>query len=68
LRSKSPDPKRDKIACVRMIGKDMRKDIDLSDLKYEMNIQNLFTLTSVSVAAIIKEKNKKAGLFKWREP
>jgi hypothetical protein len=38
LRNKLPDPKRDKIACVRMIEEDMGEDADLSDLKCEMNI------------------------------
>jgi predicted aspartyl protease len=33
-----------------------------------MDIQNLPTSASVSAATIIGEKNKKAGLSKWREP
>jgi hypothetical protein len=68
LRNEFPNPKRGKIACVKMIGKNMKKDADLSNLKYKMNIQNLLILTSVFVAAIIGKKNKKTGLFKWREP
>jgi hypothetical protein len=38
LRNRFSDPKRDKIACVRIIGKDIEKDADLSDLKCEMDI------------------------------
>jgi hypothetical protein len=38
LRNKSPDLKRGKIAGVKIIGKDMGEDIDLSDLKCEMDI------------------------------
>jgi hypothetical protein len=67
LRNRPPDPKRDEIACVRMIGKDMGKDADLSDLKCEIDIQNFPISASISVAAIIREKNKKTGLSKWRE-
>jgi hypothetical protein len=68
LRNELPDPKRDKITCVKMIGKDIKKNTDLLNLKCEMDIQNLLISVSVSVAAIIGEKNKKTGLFKWREP
>jgi hypothetical protein len=68
LRSGPPDPKRDEIACVRMIGEDMGENADLSDLKCEMDIQNLPTSASVSATTIIREKNKKTGLSKWREP
>jgi hypothetical protein len=64
LRSGLPDPKRDKIACVKMIGEDMGKDADLSDLKCEMDIQNLLISVSVSATIIIGKKNKKTGLSK----
>jgi hypothetical protein len=37
----------------------MKKDADLSDLKYEIDIQNLLTLISISATIIIREKNKK---------
>jgi hypothetical protein len=45
----------------------MRKDANLLDLKYEMDIQNLSILVSISAITIIGEKNKKINLFKWRE-
>jgi hypothetical protein len=64
LRNKLSDPKRDKITCVKIIGKDIRKDTDLLNLKYKMNIQNLLTSASVSVAAIIEKKNKRTNLSK----
>jgi hypothetical protein len=38
LRNRPPDPKRDKIACVRMIKENMKEDTDLSDLKCKMDI------------------------------
>jgi hypothetical protein len=50
-----------------MIGKDMREDTDLSDLKYKINIQNFFISVSISATIIIGEKNKKTSLSKWRE-
>jgi hypothetical protein len=68
LRNGFPDPKRDEIACVKIIGKDMRKNTDLSDLECEMDIQNFLTLASISATTIIRKKNKKTDLFKWREP
>jgi hypothetical protein len=46
----------------------LTKNTNLSDLKYEMDIQTLLTLASVSAATIIGEKNKKTNLFKWRKP
>jgi hypothetical protein len=64
LRNRFPDPKRDEIACVKIIGKDMEKDVNLLDLKYKINIQNLLISVSVSMAAIIRKKNKKTGLSK----
>jgi hypothetical protein len=42
----------------------MGEDVDLSDLEYEMDIQNFLILASVFAAIIIGEKNKKARLFK----
>jgi hypothetical protein len=45
----------------------MGEDIDLLDLKCEMDIQNFPTLAFVSATTIIGKKNKKTGLFKWRE-
>jgi hypothetical protein len=38
LRNRFSDPKRNKIACVKMIGKDMREDVNLLDLKCEIDI------------------------------
>jgi hypothetical protein len=38
LRNKFSDPKRDKITCVKMIGKDMKENANLSDLECEMDI------------------------------
>jgi hypothetical protein len=38
LRNKLSDPKRDKIACVKMIGEDMKKNANLSDLEYKIDI------------------------------
>jgi hypothetical protein len=38
LRNELSDSKRDKIACVRIIEKDMKEDINLLDLKCEMDI------------------------------
>jgi hypothetical protein len=67
LRNGPPDSKRDKIACVRMIGEDMEKDADLLNLECEMDIQNFSILASISATIIIGEKNKKIDLFKWRE-
>jgi hypothetical protein len=67
LRNGFPDSKRDKIACVKIIGKNIGEDTDLLDLKCEIDIQNLPILISVSATTIIKEKNKKANLSKWRE-
>jgi hypothetical protein len=64
LRNEFPDPKRNKIACVKMIGKDMRKDANLLDLKCEMDIQNLSISVFISATTIIGEKNKKINLSK----
>jgi hypothetical protein len=38
LRNKSSNPKRDKITCVKIIGKNIKKNINLSDLKCEIDI------------------------------
>jgi hypothetical protein len=64
LRNRPPDPKRDEIACVKIIKKDIEKNANLSNLKYEINIQNLPTSASISATTIIKKKNKKTGLSK----
>jgi hypothetical protein len=42
----------------------MKKDTDLSDLKYEIDIQNLPISASISATIIIGKKNKKTDLFK----
>jgi hypothetical protein len=39
-------------------------DANLSDLEYEIDIQNLPISVSVFAAIIIREKNKKTDLFK----
>jgi hypothetical protein len=67
LRSGLPNSKRDKIACVKIIGENMGKNVDLSDLECEIDIQNFSILVFVSAIIIIREKNKKTDLFKWRE-
>jgi hypothetical protein len=64
LRNGPPNPKRDKITCVKMIKKNIKKDADLLNLKCEIDIQNLFILISVSATIIIEKKNKKTGLSK----
>jgi hypothetical protein len=64
LRNEPPNPKRDKIAYVKIIEKDIKKNTDLSDLEYEINIQNLPISASVSTTTIIGKKNKKANLSK----
>jgi hypothetical protein len=64
LRNRPPDPKRGKIACIRMIEKDIKEDTNLSNLECEMDIQNLPTSASVSITTIIGKKNKKTNLSK----
>jgi hypothetical protein len=38
LRNRLPNSKRDKIACVKIIGKNIKENTDLLDLKYKMDI------------------------------
>jgi hypothetical protein len=47
-----------------MIGKNIKEDTDLLNLKCEIDIQNLFISASISAATIIKNKNKKINLSK----
>jgi hypothetical protein len=56
LRNKPPNPKRGEIACVKIIEKNIKKDTDLSDLEYKIDIQNLLISVSVSATIIIKKK------------
>jgi hypothetical protein len=63
LRNRFSDPKRGEIACVKIIGKNMGKDTDLLNLKYEIDIQNLSISASVSAAIIIGEKKIKRLVY-----
>jgi hypothetical protein len=47
-----------------MIGKNIKENADLSDLKCKINIQNLPISASVSAVTIIGKKNKKISLSK----